>query len=149
MTRLVQFALVLGVFAMACAGCRTTSTIETGMAHPSLEIVGSSVRLGGKLVSPWDVPDILEQHGVSHDTVVHIRINELDRLNEAQAFRRLLAMRGYRRTALVTKEHAESMVGRYEPPPAVPHQQAPKPAATRPPNGRPAQTTRPYKGKML
>ena len=100
--------LLAAALALMTAGCRTTSSIETGMAHPSLEIVGSGVKFDGNYVSPWEVPDILERHGVKHDTVVHIRLHELDRLKEAQAFRHLLAQHGYRRTALVTKEHTEA-----------------------------------------
>ena len=121
---------VLAAFCALC-GCRTTSTIETGLAHPSLEIVGSGVKLHGRYVRPEDVPEILEEHGVKHDTVVHIRLYEFDRMHEAQAFRRLLAHHGYKRTALVTKEHAEAIVPGQQPPSPPPARDVAPPARLR------------------
>lgn len=90
------------------AGCATKSVFQTDKAHPSLEMDGKFVKYEGRVVSPYDVAGILEDHGVSHDTVIHIRVNQLDHLKEAQGFRILLARAGYSRTALVTKEHAEA-----------------------------------------
>lgn len=123
-----QIALCAALLAVSFAGCRTRSTIETSLAHPSIEIYGSGVKFQGKYVMPQDVPDILERHGVSHDTTIHIRLETLDRLREAQAFRGLLAKHGYRRSALVTREHAESSVVNREapPPPPAPVQEAPR-----------------------
>lgn len=108
MARAFVFFATCSAVALLFTGCATSSSIETGMAHPSIEIAGKNVKIDGRLVSPWDVPGILEDHGVSHDTVIHIRVLELDHLREAQAFRILLAREGYSRTALVTKEHAEA-----------------------------------------
>lgn len=103
----MRLAAYIALAALAC-GCTTTSSVETGRAHPSLEIENGYVKLDGRVVKPFEVPEILEEHGIAHDTVIHIRLNELDRLREAQLFRAILANAGYRRTALVTKEHAEA-----------------------------------------
>ena len=93
------------------AGCATESSVfQTDKAHPSLEMVGKQVKCNGEIVSPYDVPKILEEHGVSHDTRIHIRVNQVS-LEDAQAahlFRHVLAQAGYSRSSLVTKEHAEA-----------------------------------------
>lgn len=123
MIRHAQIAFAAALFGLA-AGCVTTSSIETGRAHPSLEIENGYVKIDGKTVKPMEVPEILEEHGISHDTVIHIRLNELDKLNEAQLFRGILANAGYRRTALVTKEHAEAW-SRASREPAEPARQKP------------------------
>lgn len=127
------FAVITSAAMLAAlAGCVTAQSFETGREHPSLEIVGSGVKFQGEYVMPDEVPKLLEECGVPHDAVVHIRISqfdrlreaqafrgrdkarigrdaaEFDRLMEAQAFRGLLARAGYTRTALVTKEHGES-----------------------------------------
>ena len=104
MMRILAFA---AAFALV-AGCTTTSALETGMAKPSIEISNGQVMIWGKVVSPRELPEILEEHQVSHDTVIHIRINELDHLREAQMVCSLLTVHGYRRAVLVTKEHAEA-----------------------------------------
>ncbi len=100
--------IVAAAMLSALAGCVTAQSFETGREHPSLEIVGSGVKFQGEYVMPDEVPKLLEECGVPHDAVVHIRISQFDRLREAQAFRGLLARAGYTRTALVTKEHGES-----------------------------------------
>ena len=98
------------LLAALCCGCSTTSVFETDKAHPSLEMDGNQVKCNGEVVSPYDVPKILEKHGVSHDTRIHIRINQLE-LEHAQAahlFRHILARAGYSKTSLVTKQHADA-----------------------------------------
>ena len=102
------FFILHSAFFILLAGCSTTSVFETDKAHPSLEMDGKYVKYEGNIVSPYEVPDILKQHGVSTKTIIHIRVNQLDHLREAQAFRHVLARAGYNRTALVTKEHAEA-----------------------------------------
>ncbi len=102
------FTLATAAALVLAAGCSTTSVFETDKAHPSLEMDGKFVKCYGKVVSPYDVPDMLEDHGIDRKTVIHIRVNDLSHLREAQGFRILLARAGYSRTALVTKEHAEA-----------------------------------------
>ena len=100
--------LAMCALAAAATGCVTAHTFETGRDNPSLEIVGGGVKYQGEYVMPQEVPELLEECGVAHDTVIHVRIHEFDRLKEAQLFRGMLARAGYTRVALVTKEHGES-----------------------------------------
>ena len=108
------------MLAALCCGCSTTSVFETDKAHPSLEMDGNQVKCNGKVVSPYDVPKILEEHGISHDTRIHIRINrvELEHAQAAHLFRHILASAGYSKTSLVTKQHAEAWSQKAQEPPA-------------------------------
>lgn len=99
---------ILSLALLLFGGCASETVFQTDKAHPSLELDGNRVLYEGEAVSPYDVAEILEDHGISHDTIIHIRVRQLDHLKEAQAFRHVLARAGYNRTALVTKEHAES-----------------------------------------
>ena len=69
---------------------------------------GRQVKCNGEIVSPYDVPKILEQHHISHDTRIYIRVNQIEYTQEAHIFRHVLARAGYSHTTLVTKEHAEA-----------------------------------------
>lgn len=91
------------------SGCSSpSSVIQTDKSHPSLELDGNQVRCNGITVSPYDVPKILEEHGVKHDTLIHIRVKGRQYTREAHLFRHVLARGGYSRSTLVTKEHAEA-----------------------------------------
>ena len=102
------FLCILSLALLLFGGCASDSVFQTDKSHPSLELDGNRVLYEGEVVSPYDVAEILEDHGISHETIIHIRVRQLDHLKEAQAFRHVLARAGYNRTALVTKEHADS-----------------------------------------
>ena len=97
---------------LALSGCSTTDAtyINLDASHPSLEIDGSRVKFNGEYIDPYKVPKILEQFEVPKDRVINIRISKIEDFSgrDAMALKRLLAMHGYKRTALVTAEHAES-----------------------------------------
>lgn len=108
-----SFVILLSAFIVLpsafCTGCSSPSSVlQTDKSHPSLEIDGNQVRCNGVTVSPYDVPKILEEHGVSHNTLIHIRVKEQRYTREAHLFRHVLARGGYSHSTLVTKEHAEA-----------------------------------------
>ena len=100
------------VSVLAFSGCSTTDAtyINLDASHPSLEIDGSRVKFNGEYIDPYKVPKILEQFEVPKDRVINIRITKKEDFSrrDAMALKRLLAMHGYKRSAFVTAEHAES-----------------------------------------
>lgn len=105
----ILHSLLCAIHSTLLSGCSSpASVIQTDKSHPSLELDGNQVRCNGITVSPYDVPKILEEHGVRHDTLIHIRVNGQQYTREAHLFRHVLARGGYSRSALVTKEHAEA-----------------------------------------
>lgn len=68
--------------------------------------------IGRYYIDPKDLPDILEDYEVPHDSVIHILVDEdaQHNLKPARVVMGMLAHQGYRRSVLVTKKRAESRV---------------------------------------
>ncbi len=110
--RVFAKAILLSAFSVLhtafFAGCSSPPVVfQADKSHPTLEMDGQYVMWNGERVSPYDVPEMLDEIGIDRKTTIHIRVIRLD-ANAAQAFRHVLARGGYSRTALVTKEHAEA-----------------------------------------
>ena len=92
-------------------GCTTTHrTLELNARDPAVRVSAQGVRFCDELVQPQEVPEILEDYGVPHDRVIHIRLDpDVKDLRPATAVRVCLARSGYTRSILVTERHAESI----------------------------------------
>lgn len=123
-------ALAVLVSLGALPGCRTVTSVETGMTRPTFEIEGSGVKFDGAFIMPEEAPKILKKHQIPVDRVIYVRVaafdefagpehpegfqegkvavNESQRLREARAFMAVLWRGGYHKSVLVTDEKADS-----------------------------------------
>ena len=100
---------------LACAlalagGCVSRRTVVLDAKNPAMRVSLNGVLFGDTLVKPQEVPEILDDHGVPRDRVIHILLDgEVRDLREARFLMACLARGGYTRPVLVTKRHAESV----------------------------------------
>lgn len=103
------FALLLA--AVAC-GCATSKVkyLNLDAHNPSIEIAPQGIKLNGEYIDPYEIPKILERFEIPKKRVINIRISDPMQFDgrTAMSLKKLLAMHGYSRTALVTKENAEA-----------------------------------------
>lgn len=110
--RLFRAIPALCLVLLAC-GCATTQrTIELDAQNPSLEVRADGIYLGRDRVEIKEVPGILEEAGIPTDRTIYIGVDEkaMRDLSQARTLMGYLAMRGYSRSVLVTKRHADSWV---------------------------------------
>ena len=108
-TFLALAALAAVVLAGGCATQRFTY-LNLDASNPSIEIAPTGIKVNGEFVDPYEIPKILKQFEIPTNRVISIRISEPKQFDgrTAMALKKLLASAGYSRTALVTKEFAES-----------------------------------------
>ena len=107
-------SIVLGtvLYMFLVSGCTTVREVSYGVDNPILVLDAHDLKFAGKPVRPEDVPDLLEEYQIPKNAVIHIGITpEVQRnLKPVRTFMGFLAMRGYRRSVLVTDMHGESSV---------------------------------------
>ncbi len=121
---------VLNVFLLAAAiafpGC-THTTYVSDSKHPEVEFSEDGGLLWrGRFIGLEELPELLEDSGVSRKSQIDIRVSE--RMRSLKAPRRLLFIlrrAGYTRGVLVTKKKAYSHSSM--PPPKQPRQVQPQP----------------------
>ena len=101
--------------ALACAlvlaeGCVSRRTVVLDAKNPAVRVSVNGVLFGDTFVKPQEVPEILDDHGVPRDRVIHILLDgDVRNLREARFLMACLGRAGYTRPVLVTKRHAESV----------------------------------------
>lgn len=107
-------SIVVGtiLYMFLVSGCTTVREVQYGVDHPILALDENELRFNGNPVRPQDVPDLLEEYQIPRDAVIHIGISPAVQRNlkPVRTFMAFLAMRGYRRSVLVTDMHGESAV---------------------------------------
>lgn len=103
------FAALLA-FAGGCATSSGTKYINLDASDPSIVITSRGVKLNDKYVDPKKIPAVLEEFEVPKDRVICMRIDDINDFDGgvARGMKQLLARHGWSRSAIVTKEHAES-----------------------------------------
>ena len=100
----LAYALVLA------GGCVSRRTVVLDAKNPAVRVSLNGVLFGDTFVKPQEVPEILDDHGVSRDRVIHILLDgDVRNLKEARFLMACLGRAGYTRPVLVTKRHAESV----------------------------------------
>ena len=106
-TRVLLMALAAS---FAAGGCASRKVVQLDSKNPAVRCSMSGIYFGDERVEVGDVPDILESYDISHDRVIHIRLDHgVSDLREARMLMVNLARRGYTRPVLVTERHAESL----------------------------------------
>jgi hypothetical protein len=106
---------IAALSALACAlvltgGCVSRRTVVLDAKNPAVRVSMNGVLFGDTFVKPQEVPEILDDHGVPRDRVIHILLDsEVRDLREARFLMACLGRGGYTRPVLVTKRHAESI----------------------------------------
>ena len=101
--------------ALACAlvlagGCVSRRTVVLDAKNPAVRVSVNGVLFGDTFVKPQEVPEILGDHGVPRNRVIHILLDaDVRDLREARFLMACLGRAGYTRPVLVTKRHAESV----------------------------------------
>ena len=92
------------------AGCVTESSLELDSRHPSIEVKERGFYVDNKLTKPAEILEALDDMEIPKDHVIYIRVNPdtIDDLKAARSFMGVLALKGYRRSVLVTERHADS-----------------------------------------
>jgi len=105
-------SIVAGTVIYMCflnLGCTTARTVEIDASNPSIEVRKAGVFVGEEHVAVADVPEILEDAEVPKTKTVHILLDgNVKNLTEARTLMGVLAMAGYSRSVLVTKQHGDS-----------------------------------------
>ena len=106
---------IAALSALACAlvlagGCVSRRTVVLDAKNPAVRVSMNGVLFGDTFVKPQEVPEILDDHGVPRDRVIHILLDgDVRNLKEARFLMACLGRAGYTRPVLVTKRHAESV----------------------------------------
>ena len=109
---LVSIIAGTALYMFFVAGCTTVREVEYGVDHPLLELSVTGLKFDGKYTKPEDVPDLLEEYQIPKTAVIHIAVTpEVQKnLKPVRTFMGYLAMKGWRRSVLVTSMHGESEV---------------------------------------
>ena len=102
----------LAAAALLFAGCATTDeeALVFDGAHPCVSVTSLGIKFGKRLVTPQEVPELLEKHQIAHDRTIHILLEDpnADQRMLWVFQHNVLGRAGYRRTVLVTPRKAES-----------------------------------------
>ena len=100
---------VVYMLLLNCCGCASSRTLELDANHPAVSVTTAGVKFGDEPVKPEEVAEILEDHDVPHDRVIHILLDpNVKNLMPARTLMGLLSRAGYTRSVLVTAEHGTS-----------------------------------------